>query len=114
MALPYQMNTDPRQKDTSLIGGIGNLPYVQTQLQKLRSQGLSKTPAGGVVPLFLTEWGYARKDGRMQFSTGELTAATTVPDENTRAAWVATCFKNARAVSARQLLYFQLQCAAPY
>jgi hypothetical protein len=110
---PYQMNVDPNKKDPSLIGGIGNLPYIQAQLQELHSEGLLTTPSGGVAPLFLTEWGYARKDGRTQFSTGELTAATNVPDETTRAAWVATCFKNARKVGARQLLYFQLQRAAP-
>ena len=101
---PYQFATAPDApadpNGTRL--GISNLKKLQMQLARLATEGRLTTPAGGELPLYLTEFGYQRKEGRTYPSP------STQIDEAKRALWLPKAYEVARQAGARQMLYFML------
>lgn len=106
---PYQFavapDSPPNPKGTG--AGISKLQQVQTLLDKMAKAGRMMTPNGGKLPLYLTEFGYQKLEGRTFKSP-----ATQLP-EATRQAWLPKAFEAARESGARQMLYFMLLPTPP-
>jgi hypothetical protein len=105
---PYQFTMSPDARATaSTSAGISRLDAVQALLRQYHREGRFRTPAGGVVPLYLTEFGYQKKEDR-----GGYTHATLIPEAR-RAQWLPLAFERARRAGARQMLYFIIMPTAP-
>lgn len=101
---PYQYRTRPestRGLPTS-SGGIANAKKVQRTLAHLAKAGRFVNRKGKAVPLFFTEFGYHKLEGR----------TISQPDrqipESRRAAWTPRAFEMAKKARARQMLYYHL------
>lgn len=106
---PYQFAVAPDAPGNphSTRIGISELNRLKTHLARLASEGRLTTPEGGQLPLYLTEFGYQRKEGRTYASP------STQIDEAQRALWLPKAFEVARQAGVRQLLYFMLLPPAP-
>ena len=106
---PYQFAVAPDAPGNphSTRIGISNLEQIKTQLARLAKEGRLTTAEGGQLPLYLTEFGYQRKEGRTYSSP------STQIDEAQRALWLPKAYEVARQTGARQMLYFMLLPPAP-
>jgi hypothetical protein len=104
---PYQFAVAPDAVTYGSNIGISKLKPLQTKLASLAKEGRLTTPKGGELPLYLTEFGYQRKEGRT------FKSPATQMDEATRALWLPKAFEVARQAGARQMLYFMLLPPAP-
>ncbi len=101
---PYQYLTRPESRKglPAQSGGIAHAQKLQRFLKHLEKTGRLETRKGKKVPLFFTEFGYHRLEGR----------TISQPDrqlpEATRAAWTPRAFEVAKKAGARQMLYYQL------
>jgi hypothetical protein len=99
---PYQFTKDPRK----LTGGVDDAPIsrlsaVISAVDKLAKAKALRTPTGGRLDLYLTEFGYLSVGSRKQTQT-------------VRAAWLRTSFEIARKTGrVRQILQFQLVDGPP-
>jgi hypothetical protein len=106
---PYQFAVAPDAPANPYSTGVGisNLKKLQTRLAVLAKAGRLTTPDGGQLPLYLTEFGYQRKEGRTYSSP------STQIEEAKRTLWLPKAFEVARQTGARQMLYFMLLPPAP-
>jgi hypothetical protein len=104
---PYQFAVAPDARTYGILLGISKLKDLQARLATLAKEGRLTTPEGGELPLYLTEFGYQRKEGRTYLSP------TTQIDEATRALWLPKAYEVARQAGVRQMLYFMLLPPAP-
>jgi hypothetical protein len=106
---PYQFAVPPDENPSSNGGGAGisRLAAVKWVLEKLASEHRLNTPQGGEVPLYLTEFGYQKLEGRTFKAP-----AIQIP-EATRAAWLPIAYQDALHAGAKQMLYFQLVPTPP-
>jgi hypothetical protein len=95
---PFQFFTPPgarpSRRDSSFVG-ISQTRRIQSTLRTLRRRGALRTPRGGTVPVYFTEFGYQRK-GIYRMS------------ESRRKAWAVAALRYARKVGARQTVWYQL------
>jgi hypothetical protein len=87
--------------------GISKLKQLQAKLAKLAKEKRLTTTGGGKLPLYLTEFGYQKKEGRTYSSPH------TQLDEGRRADWLPRAFEVARQAGAKQMLYFMLLPTPP-
>ena len=105
---PYQFTVSPTSRATDPdSAGISRVGDVQALLRQYHREGRFQTPAGGVVPLYLTEFGYQKKEDRGGY------AHATLITEARRAKWLPLAFEEARLAGARQMLYFIIIPTAP-
>ncbi len=106
---PYQFAVPPDENPKSTGGGAGisRLAAVKWLLEKLASEHRLNTRQGGEVPLYLTEFGYQKLEGRTFKEP-----AVQIP-EATRAAWLPIAYQDALDAGAKQMLYFQLVPTPP-
>lgn len=97
---PYQMTVNPNQKANGRSdGGIGRLKEVQSTLKSLAADGRLATEDGKKLPLYLTEFGYQKQEGR---SNGRSLS------EAKRAKWEPMAFEIAQQAGVKQMLHYQL------
>src|SRR5581483_11143023 len=87
--------------------GISRVKEFQALLAKMAQERRLMTPSGGPLPLYLTEFGYQKKEGRIFQEP-----SVQIP-ESERAAWLPEAFQVAADDGARQMLYFQLLPTPP-
>lgn len=106
---PYQFSVAPDAPPSAhgTGAGISKVGQVQVRLARLAKERRLTTPGGGKLPLYLTEFGYQRLEGRT-FSS----PSTQLPEAK-RAEWLPKAFEVARLSGARQMLYFMLLPTPP-
>lgn len=109
---PYQFTTAP---DAGSGEGISRLGHLKALLAKLAREKRLTTPSGAPLPLYLTEFGYQKREGRTFTITqnGHKVAPPTEVSEETRAKWLPIAYQKALDVGAKQMLYFQLMPTPP-
>jgi hypothetical protein len=73
--------------------GISNTPRIRSALRLLRRQRRLRTPRGGTVPIYFTEFAYP---------------STVIRSDAKRADWTVRAYKWARMQGVKQLLYYTL------
>ncbi len=106
---PYQFAVAPDApaNPNGTGAGISKLRQVQAKLAQLAKEKRLTTTGGGKLPLYLTEFGYQKKEGRVFPSP-----STQIP-ESKRAEWLPKAFEVARQAGAKQMLYFMLLPTPP-
>ena len=89
---PFQFFVPPGGKDTR-YWGISNTPKIQAILRDLARKRALRTPAGGVPPLYYTEFAYLR---------GGIYAQP----ESQRAKWAGSAVRLVRSQGVRQLVWY--------
>jgi hypothetical protein len=84
----------PSRRDGSFVG-ISRTRRIQAVLRTLRRRRALRTPRGGTVPVYFTEFGYQRR------------GIYRMP-ESRRKAWAVQAFRYARRLGVRQGLWYQL------
>lgn len=92
---PFQFYAAPGARDRTGIVGISSTPKIKSLLRSLRRRHQLRTPRGGNVPLFFTEFGYISR-GSIRMS------------DKRRADWIVKAYRYAKQQGVRQLLYYQL------
>lgn len=92
---PFQFFRAPDRPDRRYVG-IANTPLIQAGLRDLARRHLLRTPRGGALPIYYTEFGYQRH-GVYRTSEG------------VRADWAARAIAVARHYHVRMLLWYQLK-----
>jgi hypothetical protein len=91
---PYQFFKAPGQRDTRFLG-ISNIGVIKRGVRELARGGYLRTPRGGVVPIYFTEFSYPL--GR-PYPTPEYK----------RRAWIPKTFLMAKQNGVRQVAYYKL------
>jgi hypothetical protein len=104
---PYQFDVPPTRRVPDRCAGIARL---RDWREDVTSDPRLRTPAGGPVPLAVTEFGYWAP-GAPRFVPGDPDDGP--PGPNTRAAWIARAYAVARAAGATVFSYYHLVEAAP-
>jgi hypothetical protein len=90
---PYQWSNPNKKIGNKDFGGIGNLQAVQAELLREFHRGKLATPGGkSKVPLYLTEFGYRKRD---------------FPNDTQRARYTAAAYKLAQKAGAKEFLQYQ-------
>jgi hypothetical protein len=85
----------PTFRSSKYPGGIGNTPAIKKLLAQLRKSKRFRTPRGGTVPIYFTEFSY-QSSGYMKMS------------ESKRASYALSAFRYAKAQGVKQLVWYQL------
>ena len=94
---PYQFALVPPGRPEPSYLGISNTSMVAGTLRRLAREGWLRTPAGGTLPLYFTEFGYPRPGSYYgYFSEGQ------------RAVWAVEAIRLARRQRARVMVWYQL------
>lgn len=114
---PYQYTTDPSVPDGAFSGGVGSLDRIR-EILHLDLRGSLQHPQGKRVGLYLTEFGYHRKENRTGANVSEsrLLQERTPPgqpEQGSREAWTPLAFERARISGARQMVYYHVYPADP-
>lgn len=106
---PYQYTVRPEStRGTSdANGGIAEAKRIQKTLARLAARERLVNRKGDAVPLYFTEFGYHKLEGRTLLQPDRQ-----IP-EGRRAAWTPRAFEVARKAHARQMLYYQLFAEGP-
>ena len=118
---PYQYKVDPRKPDPTRpdAGGMGRLWEMNLLLDELKRKKKMRTPKKKALPIFLTEFGYHKKEGRPPVGTkltkrkrGNRVVKQWVSDRQLSESTRALHWKRALEVSwkegTRQMLIYQL------
>jgi hypothetical protein len=92
---PFQYNLAPDRHSKRYVG-IADTATIKANLRDLARRHRLRTPSGGPLPVYFTEFGY------------QLLGSYAVRPEGRRASWTVAAFRMAKRSGARSMLYYHL------
>lgn len=92
---PFQFNFGPFQSNRRYLALTG-VSRLRSTLRNLARRGRLRTPGGGALPIYFTEFGYQVK------------GSWALKPERKRASWTVAAFQLAKRSGVRSMLYYEL------
>ena len=92
---PFQYNLAPDRRSKRYVG-ISGISTIKANLRELARRHRLRTPAGGALPIYFTEFGY------------QILGSYPVRSEARRASWTVAAFRIAKRAGVRSMLYYHL------
>lgn len=92
---PFQFNFGPFQRNRRYVA-LSSVSRLRSSLRSLARRGRLRTPGGGALPIYFTEFGYQVK------------GSWVLKPERKRANWTVAAFQLAKRSGVRSMLYYHL------
>ncbi len=92
---PFQFNFGPFQRNRRYVA-LAGVSQLRSSLRRLARSGGLRTPGGGALPIYFTEFGYQVK------------GSWVLKPERKRATWTVAAFQLAKRSGVRSMLYYHL------